>query len=220
MRQETITYNIYKFSELNLEAQKTAIDKAREDASNMVYEFNLPDQSREIERALESLGFNDARVLYDCSYSQGSGACIEFKSFDVHELTRKALKESYIPHGIASALSRLIDILKPIKAYKGDYHFNAWTSVNSFGTHYCHEKTRYINIEYENYSERESTRDKYDSLIYPDIENEFTSVIQDIGGVIHESLCAGIEYYWNDSAVIEWVNNSDCEFDESGDVYN
>lgn len=83
MRQETITYDIYTFNELDGQAQKVAIEQVKEKyIDNDLYDFELPDQAQCMADELEKLGFEDCKVYYDCSYSQGSGATIDFSSFD------------------------------------------------------------------------------------------------------------------------------------------
>lgn len=82
MRTETKIIKIYKFDELSKEIQQELIEKEIEEQANIYCEtFLLEDMQEEAKRLLQKYFGDKAtfkEVYYDLSYSQGSGAMIEF----------------------------------------------------------------------------------------------------------------------------------------------
>lgn len=223
MRQETITYDIYTFNELDKSAKEKALEQVREKhIIHDVYEFMLPDTAENIAYELQALGFNDCEVYYGCSYCKGSGATIDFSSLDPEKLTYRAIKNAGLSEDIKQYLQNIRQELKPLLAYKGEYLLDIGQRKNSYANLYCHDKTRYVSIEYDNESKRDSVRDKYHQLVYRDggIEDGLTEFTQGIGRAIYRELCDEIEYYWNDDNVIEYIEEHGAiEFNQDGSLY-
>lgn len=70
-----VEINIYKFDELDKKVQEKVLDKFRENEDFSFLEDMLNDQITELlkEESIEEQ--NKTNVLYDLSYSQGSGVC-------------------------------------------------------------------------------------------------------------------------------------------------
>lgn len=87
-----IERKIYKFNELSKEVQDRLIKKEQENVRNDYVEFCLYDDMVEKSKELLKKYFGSdvefERVLYDLSYSQGSGAMIEF-DINIEKLNSK-----------------------------------------------------------------------------------------------------------------------------------
>ena len=84
-------YKVYKFDELNEDIQEKVLQKYIENDYNFYCECLLEDDMEEL--AIELLqehfkGSEFKKVLYDLSYSQGSGSMIEF-NIDLKDLNNK-----------------------------------------------------------------------------------------------------------------------------------
>lgn len=83
MREISVKYKVYKFNELNKDIQEKLIDEKTEYLQNDYCEWSLLEDMQE--KAIELLikYFKDKatfdNVYYDLSYTQGSGAMIEFE---------------------------------------------------------------------------------------------------------------------------------------------
>lgn len=126
MKQKTI--NLYQFNELTPDQQEKCLDKHRF-INDDVFELYVNDEICLL--SIFEAGFNNPKVFYSLSYSQGDGACFDCSDFDINLL----LKEWQHPHK-----KWIINIIKnfcecSIKPY-------------GFSNLYNHERTRIFEIDF------------------------------------------------------------------------
>lgn len=147
---------------------------------------------------LEKTGFCNPEIYFSGFCSQGDGACFDNDSyhFDLDLLLKNV------------ALTD--EEREKIYSLKDDFNLTIEKS-NSSG-HYCHEKTRYIDVDYfyiENEDESfllkkfknllEELRESLCIQIYEDLEKEYYYLISD--GAVYETLRAN-EYYFEENGKI------------------
>lgn len=191
MKTITKEYNVYKFEELNKEAQKEALDYFREE-SDLFYDDFIIDDWKE---KLNDLGFEDAKIYYSGFYCQGDGA-----SFDATINLEKLV--SNIPelreHKYHWVLKYLETEYNPIK-------------ITTITSRYYHEKTKEIEID-------RYYRDRLDARI-----DELESIIEDyrldLCHQIYDSLQLEYEATYSDEGLKDFIECSEYEFLESGDIF-
>ena len=95
MKKITIEYEVYQFNELDESIKRKLIDDEKQALKEDMIEFTLLDCMEEkaaelLEKELSEFKISDIKVYYDLSYSQGSGAMIQFIGYsDTHILRVK-----------------------------------------------------------------------------------------------------------------------------------
>ena len=123
---KTKTINLYQFHELTDEQQAKVLDKYR-DWNDDIFESYVNDECNTLE--ITESGFNNPKIHYSLSYSQGDGACFDCNDFDFDLL----LKDWQHKHK-----NWIINIIKK--------HCYGYIKRNQFGYHYSHSKTRYFEL--------------------------------------------------------------------------
>lgn len=124
---KTKTINLYLFKELSLDQQKQVIEKYRDFNNDLT--CDLINYNNIHVTKLEEQGFLNPDISYSLSCCQGDGVVFDCNDFDFELL----LKEFDCKHK-----SWIIDILSnycDVAVYR-----------NSYANFYCHEKTRYFEI--------------------------------------------------------------------------
>jgi len=121
---------VYEFKELSKKAKENAIKECYD--INIKYDDCLQYEVEDFKEHLKEKGFPNATLYYDLSCCQGSGACFESDiDLDIIFKTLKDKKYNILKKFVDEQFVELIPrILK-----------------NSYANHYCHYKTRYIDIE-------------------------------------------------------------------------
>lgn len=110
------------------------------------------------------IGIDTEDIHWRCSFSQGDGLCFDIKNMTLDEIITwlkaviKSLESEEVQQekdpnqnggmlGI-SYVRTLLQMAEEIKTLGVMTNFRLYTTKNSFATHYCHEKTREIEIDY------------------------------------------------------------------------
>lgn len=91
---KTIDVKLYKINELSEESKKIAIEREKKEEKEFYIDTYLEEDLTEYAKELLQENFKNAElkdIMYDLSYSQGSGAMIEF-SWTIEDLNKKYKK--------------------------------------------------------------------------------------------------------------------------------
>ena len=200
-----VTIKLYEFEELSEEIKAPLIAKQCKELGDDYCEWGLEDDMQEyaseiIERKFDEGEFESNNVYYDLSYSQGSGAMVEFEGWDIHILETilygNNLTREWIDKNIAN--------------------FNL--KVTHSG-HYYHEYSFEFEEDLE-YQEDAQTLEELgierEEYIYA--INEF---IVDINKELYTKGKESVEWYWNeDNTRDEAIDRlSQYHYLEDGEVY-
>ena len=110
MRKVTKEYEVYKFNELEKDVQEEVLKRYKESEYDFYIDNDLYDDMVDLAQNTLENYFKGAKynnIYYDLSYSQGSGAMVEF-NIDLKDLNNKYLgiyvkngKREAIPNGQA-----------------------------------------------------------------------------------------------------------------------
>lgn len=131
------------------------------------------------------IGIDTEDIHWRCSFSQGDGLCFDIKNMTLDEIITwlkaviKSLESEEIQQekdpkqnggmlGI-SYVNQLLQISQDLNNLGVLDNFRLYTTKNSFATHYCHEKTREIEIDYS----FDLTTKQYDEKMDHHIDNHF-----------------------------------------------
>ena len=132
MEKVTVVYDTFKFNELAIDVQDKVIEKHRQFKSeydDTFYEY----VEEEWKEKLEKIGFYLPKIYFSGFWSQGDGACFEASECDLQALIKHIDSDNEFRH-----LSKFIE----------GGHLYCTIQSNSYSTHYSHEKTRYIALEF------------------------------------------------------------------------
>ena len=125
MRKVIKEYNVYKFNELEKDVQEKVLERYTESEHEFYIDNDLYDDMIELaQNTLENYfkGAKYTNIYYDLSYSQGSGAMVEF-NIDLKDLNNKYKMLS----------QKEINDLENFGGTNVKVYHN--------GSHYCHERT-------------------------------------------------------------------------------
>ena len=134
MRKVTKVYNVYKFNELEKDVQEKVLKRYKESAyefyiDNILYDDMVILAQNILENYFKGAKYNN--IYYDLSYSQGSGAMVEF-NIDLKDLNNKYKMLT------DEEIKKCSDIgYTNIKVYHND-------------SYYCHERT--FDIDWNDYT--------------------------------------------------------------------
>jgi hypothetical protein len=198
MREETVTYKIFKFEELLPKAQDKALQNQRD---WNVEGFEWWDATYEgFKDDLKEKGFNDVEIFFTGFWSQGDGACFDCKSFDYPKLI-EALKDR-IPDKRYHQYKRFIPKL------------DIGISIETLGHHYCHSRTRKLSIEYYHAGKHHRI-----NALVENFQDDLENLRLDWCNKIYHDLEKEYEYLTSDEAIKESIEYNDLEFFETGKVY-
>lgn len=198
MREETVTYKVFKFEELSPKAQ----DKVLQDQRDWNVEgFEWWDAAYEnFKDDLKEKGFNDVEIFFSGFWSQGDGACFDCKSFDQGKLI-EALKDR-IEDKRYRQYKRLIPKL------------DMGVCIETLGHHYCHGRTRKLSIEF--YA---SGKHRRAIVLVESFQEDLENLRLDWCNKIYHDLEKEYEYLTSDEAIKESIECNDLEFHENGKIY-
>ena len=221
----TKEYKVYNFDELSDDVKKKLIEKERDYQRESYCDVWLYDDMN-----LKASGLlNDyfgitsdyLKAYYDLSYSQGSGAMVEF-DIDIEDLNNKYNIFNDEEMAFITDNGVVTDI-----------------RIRHYNPYYYHEYTFSIDYEYFNGWSYEDVKDKY-KITETDFEtledrlynlldssnkhNTESKFIKDIISMNKELSRYGydcIEYYWNcdENTIIEYIEENDNKYLENGDVF-
>lgn len=129
------------------------------------------------------IGIDTEDIHWRCSFSQGDGLCFDIKNMTLDEIITwlKAVIKSLASEEVQqekdpkqnggmlgiSYVNQLLQISQDLNNLGVLNNFRLYTTKNSFATHYCHEKTREIEIDYS----FDLTAKQYDEKMDHHIDN-------------------------------------------------
>ena len=138
------------------------------------------------------IGIDTEDIHWRCSFSQGDGLSFDIKSMTLDEVITwlKAVITSLESEDVQqekdpkqnggmlgiSYVRALLQATEEIHNLGAVTDFRLFTSLNSFATHYCHEKTREININYTLDLTNEQWEKNLDTIVakqFDEIEDYF-----------------------------------------------
>ena len=225
MRIVSKEYKLYKFDELSDDVKQKLIEKEREYQLETYCELDLYDDmgSKASDLINDYFGITSdyLKTHYDLSYSQGSGAMVEF-DINIVDLNNK--------YNIFS---------KEELAFITDKGIVDDIRIRHHNNFYCHEYTFNIDYDYYNDYDYEDIKDKYgisekdfetlddrfynlvDSSIKHNTESEF---VKDIIRLNRELTSYGYKCmeYWGDceeEEIVMYIKGYEFEYLENGDVF-
>ena len=192
---KTIELKIYKFEELNKEAQEKAIEKHREftyQDDAILYWF--PDTCKEY---AEENGFLDIKNLqYSLSYCQGDGLSFECENFD-----KDTLVEMFCKYTTKKRALIIYDYLNvEIKGNNGRY---------------CYASKNQVDM-YIDYSQNDTENiDKIVGYVLNDLEDLYIEVCNQL----EKDGYSEIEYQLKDETLKENLIINDYDFLKNGEMY-
>lgn len=195
----TIEVKLYTFEELSPEAQVKAIKKEREHAyENLeLYMFN-----EDAEMQIEEAGFENPKLSYSLSYSQGDG--LSFKADRYTKLTEIFIK--ILGEGKEKTAQLLAD--------------NCTQNLTGNRGHYCYAKRDQIDLYLENHT---SSINVVNTNNIDTVVNKALTILEDI----YMDLCrklekqgySEIEYLTSEECAKETLIINEVEFTENGSIY-
>jgi len=194
MRQESVTYNVYKFNELSEKVQEKVLQNLWDiNAYDDWYEFTVEDYKEK----LEAIGFEDPKIYFSGFCSQGDGAC-----FDAY-----INLEKIVQHLGDKRFNKLIHLIQ-------EGYISACIGKTSYACHYSHQKTRYIDFTLD-FSEKYKRLWK---LCYTFMEY-VEELRLDLSHDIYRSLEKEYYYLTSKEAIIETIEANDYDFLENGKIF-
>lgn len=198
-------FNVYSIDELtDVKAKKKAIENVRDYFNDDT--FLLDNVVDDTEERLSLMGFTEVSVMYDCSYSQGSGACFTAKNVDFNK---------FIP---------------AIKKYFTKEEWKALRKIHSSGMdleltlnhhgHYYHKNSVCVSLDVRDYNIQKFIKETHVTEFQMKIEESITNWYKDFCENLYKKLCAEIEYFWKEENCINAAKENGMEFTESGLMYN
>lgn len=154
MKTITQKINLYNFKELKKDVQEKLIDENMQEnydyyCNNLLYD-DMVEKAKDILKKYDINNYYDLKVLYDLSYSQGSGSQVNFK------ISLKDINDKY---KIFSDKD-----LKEIEENEGFYLDNLIIYIKNSSNYYVHERAFDIDIE-DYYFQNNYNYEKLDKLI-------------------------------------------------------
>ena len=217
-------FYVYDFNELKEDVKKELIEKERDSQRENYCDFYLEEDMKEESKDLLQKYFGITseylQVYYDLSYSQGSGAMIEF-DINIEDLNNKykIFSEEEIRFINDCEIVNNIKVRHNDNYYYHEYTFGIDSDYYSIGYDYEDIKEDY-NISEEDFNTIEERLDNL--LIDSDKHYTKSEFVKDIISMNKELVGRGydnIEYFWNceDSEIIEFLEEH--KYLESGEVY-
>lgn len=204
MKTITKEINLYNFEELNEKIQERLIEERAEEMLNFYIDYDLEEYMNEqAEMILEDnkiYGAYNVKTYYDLSYSQGSGAMIEFTT------TLKDLQErnNFLNEEAVKIIEEEYHKLEDINVY-----------VKHNGGDYYHEMAFKLDFDpcIDNY--------KIEAIIYNFLETRFKEVVIEMNRELKQVGYACIEdIEWHKQGAYEFYINEDTLYLEDGSVYD
>lgn len=187
--------------------------KAREWLTGLYDGFDYLQVTDDWKEALESIGFNSVSIEWRGFYSQGDGACFDFKSFDAAKFfkaVREWEKQEYKP---LKELLRVFFQNEKSEIRKLE-RFSDLIIAQSYTTnhHYSHYNCRAVRIELDggayNYARIADTANLF--------ELSLTGLVKEIAKAIYKSLDAHNDYLHEESTIAETMEANEYTFTIGG----
>ena len=219
-----IEKKIYKFDELSEEVKNKLIEKEKESCYNDYMQFNFKNDIKSIARDLvnDYFGITSEYVhpYYDFSYSQGSGAMIEF-DINIEDLNKKykIFSDEEIRFLTDKGIVNNIEVRHNDSHYYHEYTFGTDFVYYDMGYSYEDCIDEGYKISEEDFNTLET---RVCDLLYDSDKHYTKSVfITDIINMNKELTEKGYDIVGNYDIGNSWVleNLNDYEYYENGEVY-
>lgn len=198
-------FNVYSIDELtDAKAKKNAVGNVIDFFTGDY--FLLDDVVENAKETLDKMGFAIVSIYYDCSYSQGSGACFTAEGVDFNK---------FIP---------------AIKRYFTKEEWKALRKIHSSGMdmiltlnhrgHYYHKNSVCVSLDVRDYNIQKFIKETHVTEFQMKIEESITNWYKDFCKNLYRKLCSEIEYFWKEENCIKAANENGMEFTENGEIYN
>lgn len=215
------TFNVYKFNELSEEIQEEVFNKFYEEEQNSYLEDCLQEDMEEEAKEILKQYFENAtfeNVWYDLSYSQGSGAMIEFQ-VDLNDLNKKykifSSKEMrFLNNNIDTAIT-----IKKRGSYCHQYSFEIESNVFNLQYLDYEKELKYYNLTKKDFEKLENRL--YDFVSDYNIPFNDNIFIKDIISINKDITKIGYELI--DGAIskekLKEVIQEDYRFLKNGEIF-
>jgi len=201
MRTETVTREIFQFSELDDSAKEAAREWYRAGALDYEWwECTIDD----FVTIAATLGIETSadKVFFSGFYSQGDGASFH-GSYSYKKGAAKAIRD-YAPTD--ETLHAIADRLQDVQR-RNFYRLSAELSRNHYAGNYYHENT--VSIDVFKNGEPDDN--------FPETADEVRDIMRDLMRWLYRTLEAEHDYLLSDEAVDETIKANDYEFTEEGE---
>jgi len=198
MRIETIEKQIYNYDDLflseNIDLKNKVLEKLHD--INTEHINNMQDYNDIYSIELSERGFNNITMFYDCSCSQGSGACFDCTEFNFDIL----LSDFNCVHK-----KWIIQVL--------DYYYSGKILERGNSNLYSHSNTRYFKFD----SNMKYDYNRLESIIN-NIEKHIENKRQEACGWLYYTLCKEFDYLQSEEAILKTIQCNEYEFDIDGNI--
>ena len=195
MRTEMVEYHVYKFNELEDKVQQKVLENLSD--INVDCEWWSECTIEDYTAKLAEIGFEDAKIYLSGFCSQGDGAC-----FDARINLEKIIK-----HIGDKKFNRLV------KLWHNGY-LGMTIERNSYANHYCHQRTRYIDMERFT-SDRHRRLDALCELL----KDYVAELRLELSTEIYRALEKDYDYLTSKEAIIETIEANEYEFLSTGKIF-
>lgn len=194
---KTIELKLYKFEELSQEAKDYAVDKQRD----YEYEHGNPLEffSEVYNEKLLEAGFEETKIQYSLSYSQGDGLSFSAKYFTKLEL----LYLEVLGKGKEKTAKLLAE--------------NTEVRITGNTGHYCYAHTSQVDLYFENYTSYINC-ENIDNIenVQGQVLNKLTTIYMNLCKELEDIGYKEIEYQQSDEAIQETIIANEYDFLEDG----
>jgi len=184
---------VYNFEELTPEARSRVL----KDYADINTDFNwYEDELDYWKEKLSEYGFRYPEIYFSGFYSQGDGACFEFRGLDIDKIWPFYTQHNKVKHEAG------------VRYYLQEYHHFKTRTLNS---RYSHERTR--EVDYESYCNHD----------YPHLNQEFKRFEDWLEGFrlglcreIYRNLEDEYDSLTQHEAIVETIKANEYEFTETG----
>lgn len=194
------TIETYEYKELPEKIQEKILEKLYD--INTDYEWYDCEIDHQKEK-LETLGFNNAEIAFNISYSQGDGASFTTNDIDIKKYIIETKQQEKYPLILASFEDRAEYDQPTASIDRTEYHL------------YVHENTIEVSINDNDYQD-EAPQGYQDEVLA--LEEEMQEHIIELSQEIHTDLTAEYEELTSDEAIIDTIEANGYTFDEKGEI--
>ena len=192
-----VEFDTYTFEELDPKVQEKVIEEFKTSKSQWDSDFIFECVLEEWKEKLDGMGFYDPKIYFSGFSYQGDGACFE--------------AECYLP-----------DIIKHLDTHKYRHllPFIDETSIsctiekNSYGWHYSHERTRYIDLDFPFWDERCPRA----AALCQSLKEDLEELRYDLAHELYKALENEYWYALSDEVIKEDILCNDYVFLEDGEL--
>lgn len=194
---KTIEINLFKFEELNKEAQQKAIKKEQEISykdSDLLYLF-----ADDCKETAKEAGFFNTEFIYSLSSCQGDGLSFSAESVDIDRFIKEALPN--IKVSVLDAIKNSI--------YK--------VNISANNGHYCYASRNDVSIEtdFPQNGRECSNIENLINTVEAHIQDVYLSLCKELEKIGYNE----IEYKTSEEHAKEMLIDNDYDFTEDGEQY-